>query len=108
MAAVTDTITCAICQEDILPVVKISKLNCEHHYHQACLQPWVADHNTCPMDRGVIKSINGKPFKPLVQEEVINRRTIVALQINSLPPSLRERINDVDALARGVLIFFPE
>lgn len=51
---------CAICTDEILPDANISKLNCNHEYHQDCLQPWLDNnHNTCPLDRGKITSING-------------------------------------------------
>ena len=51
---------CAICQDEILPDANISKLNCNHEYHRDCLQSWLDNnHNTCPLDRGRITSING-------------------------------------------------
>lgn len=59
-AATSNTPVCAICTEEILPDAKISKLNCNHEYHRDCLQPWLdSNHDTCPLDRGRIISING-------------------------------------------------
>lgn len=60
---------CAICTEEILPSANISKLNCDHEYHQDCLQPWLdANHNTCPLDRERITSINGIPIERTEEE----------------------------------------
>ena len=51
---------CAICQDEILPNANVSKLNCNHESHRDCLQPWLdSNHDTCPLDRGRITSING-------------------------------------------------
>lgn len=59
-SAVAERPVCAICQDDILPNANVSKLNCDHQYHRDCLQPWLdANHNTCPLDRKKITSING-------------------------------------------------
>lgn len=59
-SATSNRTVCAICQEEILPDANISKLNCNHEYHRGCLQPWLdSHHNTCPLDRGRITSING-------------------------------------------------
>ncbi len=60
MAAVAEKPVCAICYEDILPLARVSTLNCGHAYHRDCLKPWLdLNHNTCPLDRGTITSING-------------------------------------------------
>lgn len=51
---------CAICLEEIQPTARIFKLNCNHEYHEDCLQPWLnRNHVTCPLDQGKITSING-------------------------------------------------
>ncbi len=59
-SATSNRPVCAICIEKILPEANISKLNCNHEYHRDCLQPWLdANHDTCPLDRRRITSING-------------------------------------------------
>jgi hypothetical protein len=61
-ASTSSRSVCAICTEEILPDANIFKLNCNHEYHQDCLQPWLdSNHNTCPLDRERITSINGIP-----------------------------------------------
>jgi hypothetical protein len=56
--------SCAICTEDILPNAIVSKLNCNHQYHRDCLKPWLdSNHNTCPLDRKRITSINGQAIE---------------------------------------------
>ncbi|OGN55929.1 MAG: hypothetical protein A3D96_06930 [Chlamydiae bacterium RIFCSPHIGHO2_12_FULL_44_59] len=52
---------CAICTDEIFPAQTVSRLNCDHEYHKVCLQPWLAQHDTCPLDRRKITSINGEP-----------------------------------------------
>lgn len=62
---------CSICTEEILPGADVSKLNCTHQYHRECLLPWLNNHNTCPLDRRRITSINGVPLEqPEMQEPV--------------------------------------
>lgn len=59
-AATSSRPVCAICTDEILPDANISKLNCNHEYHRECLQPWLdTNHDTCPLDRERITSING-------------------------------------------------
>lgn len=64
-APVGEIPNCAICQEPMEPSSAIFKLNCNHKYHKDCLQPWLnsdnKDHDTCPLDRKKITSINGEP-----------------------------------------------
>lgn|GEM_PF-5165648 len=74
MATASATISsgpvCAICIEEILPDANIYKLNCNHEYHQDCLQPWLnTNHNTCPLDRGRITSINDIATQHAEEEE---------------------------------------
>jgi len=46
---------CPICQTHIdTSKEAISKLACKHIYHLACLAPWLAKSNDCPMCRGEI------------------------------------------------------
>lgn len=72
---------CAICTDDILPDAIVSKLNCDHQYHRDCLQPWLdSNHNTCPLDRGRITSINGVAVE---EPEVKHHVHVIAVE-NSL------------------------
>ena len=59
-SAAAERPVCAICTDEILPNANVSKLNCNHQYHRDCLQPWLdLNHDTCPLDRRKIMSING-------------------------------------------------
>ncbi|MBP9842314.1 MAG: hypothetical protein KBC64_07845 [Simkaniaceae bacterium] len=69
---------CAICTDDILPDDIVSKLNCDHQYHRDCLQPWLdSNHDTCPLDRGRITSINGVAVE---EPEVEHHVHVVAVE----------------------------
>lgn len=47
---------CVICQEDIQQGDTIIVLPCNpthpHRFHEACIQPWIVRHSTCPTCRG--------------------------------------------------------
>ena len=44
---------CVICQANSLEVgEEVVKLECGHHYHEECIQPWLSRmSNTCPVCR---------------------------------------------------------
>lgn len=85
MASATSSTTerpcCSICQEDILPQANVSILSCAHQYHRDCLQPWLdANHDTCPLDRARITSINGTAYGSGVEQpEVVGYAPVVAI-----------------------------
>lgn len=39
---------CVVCQCEIEKGEKIMVLSCLHKFHQSCLEPWLAQRNTCP------------------------------------------------------------
>ena len=43
-------IDCSICTEDV-GTNKVYNLACGHLFHHKCLNPWLINHNTCPMCR---------------------------------------------------------
>ena len=43
--------TCSVCLEDFKDGDTIKKLNCNHIFHKDCLQPWLNEHDNCPMCR---------------------------------------------------------
>ncbi|KAL6066519.1 putative pectin methylesterase family protein [Balamuthia mandrillaris] len=42
---------CPVCQESFQEEEQVIALPCRHHYHEECLQPWLKQHNTCPVCR---------------------------------------------------------
>ena len=42
---------CAVCLSEIKEQETIAILPCRHVFHQACLQPWFQQHNSCPTCR---------------------------------------------------------
>lgn len=48
---------CSICLEENNNC-SICTTECGHRFHRSCLQDWTRAHNTCPMCRSEIKTIN--------------------------------------------------
>ena len=52
---VTNPLSCSICMDSLTEgtLYKLPKvgLNCGHVFHHKCLDEWVREHLTCPMDR---------------------------------------------------------
>ena len=42
---------CAVCLSEIKEKEKLAILPCRHVFHEACLQPWFEEHNSCPTCR---------------------------------------------------------
>ncbi|XP_052742598.1 E3 ubiquitin-protein ligase RNF115 isoform X2 [Bicyclus anynana] len=42
---------CSVCWENFQLDEKVSRLECEHIFHQACITPWLELHATCPVCR---------------------------------------------------------
>ncbi len=42
---------CPVCQEDYNHGENLVRLPCKHEYHNDCVKPWLAKHNSCPMCR---------------------------------------------------------
>lgn len=46
--------SCSICQEYYLPEQKFRQMNCDHHFHQKCIDSWLSqnkDQFLCPLCR---------------------------------------------------------
>lgn len=52
-----ERVECVICQEDIERGDTVIVLPCNpthpHSFHEACIQPWIVRHSTCPTCRGI-------------------------------------------------------
>ena len=46
-----ETLTCAVCLQDVEKGEMTSRLPCSHAYHPHCINAWMANHNTCPICR---------------------------------------------------------
>ena len=42
---------CAVCLEEFKDTEKISKLDCDHSYHDDCIQEWFQKDRSCPLCR---------------------------------------------------------
>lgn len=47
-------IMCAICYEDARINEFWRKFSCRHEFHVDCIDPWIIEHNTCPVCRARI------------------------------------------------------
>lgn len=51
----SDNEKCVICQEMFTEGNKIKKLNCEHFYHQKCIDAWLSKEKNCPFCKIEVK-----------------------------------------------------
>lgn len=51
---VDKVLQCTVCMEDFLYNETVSKLPCLHHFHYACIVPWLELHGTCPICRKLL------------------------------------------------------
>lgn len=42
---------CSVCQDDFNVGDTLIQLPCEHKFHEACITPWLVEHNSCPICR---------------------------------------------------------
>jgi len=42
---------CTVCMDDFKLQEQVRRLPCGHHFHEACIFPWLTRHNTCPVCR---------------------------------------------------------
>lgn len=47
--------TCSICFEDFELQKEIYQLKCNHHFHIKCMDEWLKQKHTCPLDRSKIE-----------------------------------------------------
>jgi hypothetical protein len=48
-----DELICSICLEELKK--EFVTYSCNHPFHQACINEWIRNHNTCPLCRGKIQ-----------------------------------------------------
>eukprot|EP00250_Pteridium_aquilinum_P001214 c1141_g1_i1 orf=448-1656(-) len=47
----TDAAQCAVCKDEFELSSQVKQMPCKHLYHQDCILPWLAQHNSCPVCR---------------------------------------------------------
>lgn len=71
---------CCICMEKSTPREKMASLVCDHAFHVACLQEWLASHYTCPLCRHDLRDTKARAVNNFVNSsdedgpETANRR----------------------------------
>ncbi|GBP87260.1 E3 ubiquitin-protein ligase RNF115 [Eumeta japonica] len=61
--AAADT-TCSVCWETFKQGEQVSRLECEHTFHSACIEPWLRLHATCPICRRSLLSADAPTPAP--------------------------------------------
>jgi len=66
---------CSICQEEMeLDQIAI-RMPCSHLYHADCLEPWLKEHNTCPLDRYELLTDDEEYNKNVVLKQILPVKT---------------------------------
>ena len=57
-----ESITCAVCMENITKGAKAVSLPCAHIFHSQCIDPWLQKNSHCPICRTNILGHNNETF----------------------------------------------
>lgn len=64
---------CGICLHSYQPFQCIRKLQCQHIFHRDCIDSWLSNHSTCPVDGASVSSTNDWSHSNDVSPPVISR-----------------------------------
>jgi calmodulin len=109
-----DTISCAVCLEGIVHVCSGSgtrRLSCGHHYHRACIAPWLSEQHTCPLCRADIAT--QRPAQARLMPAVLTGSIPISnlghimrsLGQNPTDAELADMTNEIDCDGSGVMDF---
>lgn len=82
---------CAICLDAFVPGTYVRRLPCNHLYHKECIDPWLADHGTCPLCKATIIEASAPNDEPMRLNERELYFLILTLHLRRgrrLPPEL--------------------
>ena len=78
---------CAVCQGEAEEGERILEItNCNHMFHQTCLEPWLRQKGTCPLCRRSVLGENHRQFLhrahllallQIVEQQILNERRIL-------------------------------
>ncbi len=58
--AVNTDVRCSICRDSNPNPLDAKLVPCGHQFHKTCVDPWLALHNTCPIENRVVTHLNDK------------------------------------------------
>ena len=70
---------CSICLTDFINGDDVRKFQCNHVFHQLCIDNWLHLYNTCPMCRQII-------FRQEMQTQEYQQKQINLIRNNIIPP----------------------
>lgn len=83
--------SCAVCLDDFVSGDKLRQLNCSHHFHVACIDPWLRRKPDCPLCKAPVESLR--------RRQVASTEAAAAILIGRSNAGRRYSLSPRDALA---------